>query len=134
MSYVRTEEIKKKQSNTMKRLNKRGLIDHNAASKKQRETLAKKRQLGGRLGRRSKEDGGSYFRGGEDRPCPVCGVAVYYTPKELRENKRKCCSQDCRYADPVWREMLKNIDRSYMQTEEYSKKQSKDETPAYRRY
>ena len=57
----------------------------------------------------------------EERSCLCCGAKFIVNPSE---NKRYC-SQSCG---------SKNIDKSYMQTEEYRNSLRKDTTPEYKRY
>lgn len=57
----------------------------------------------------------------EERLCLYCGSAFIVNPSD----SKRYCSQSCG---------SKNIDKSYMQTEEYRKSLRKETTPEYRRY
>ena len=67
---------------------------------------------------------------GDYVPCLHCGSLIWKTPK----TEKKYCSRICMYASPEYHEKLKNIDKSYMQTQEYSLAKSKPTTPTYKRY
>jgi hypothetical protein len=62
--------------------------------------------------------------------CFHCGIQIWVTPK----TPKIYCSRACQYSSDVYRNKLKNADKSYMKTPEYSASKSKDTTPAYRRY
>lgn len=49
-------------------------------------------------------------------------------------SNQKFCSRKCLHLDAEYKNKLKNVDRSYMQTEEYKKTLLKEDTPEYRRY
>ncbi len=134
MSYIRTDEIRKKQRKSIKKSYSSGEYDMEARVTSYKKTLEAKRELGESIGRKSKADGGVYKRSGIDLPCPVCGTLVYHRKKELDENKRKCCSRDCLYKNPERIEMLKNIDRSYMYEQDYIDKMSSTHTKEYMKY
>jgi len=57
----------------------------------------------------------------EERSCFCCGTKFIVNPSETK----RYCSQSC---------AGKNIDKSYMQTEEYRNSLRKDTTPEYKRY
>lgn len=69
--------------------------------------------------------------GGKSRPpkipkeCKTCGIEHF---------NLVYCSRECMYNDDDHLQKLRDIDRSYMQTEEYRKTLMKDETPEYKRY
>lgn len=65
------------------------------------------------------------------RPCDVCGKDMWVRPSETN---RKYCSRECMSVSEEQRNKMRSIDRSYMLTEEYRNKMSKDTTPAYKRY
>lgn len=71
-----------------------------------------------------------YQRNGKEVSCKTCNTVIYVTPA----SKKKYCSRECMYSDPDYIRMLKDIDRSYTQTEEFALKQSKPDTPAYKKY
>jgi len=58
--------------------------------------------------------------------CKICNVDLI-GPKTY-------CSRECLHKDPEYIEKLKNVDKSYMQTEVYSNACRKKETPEYVRY
>jgi len=80
-----------------------------------------------------------------DRQCIICDE-VFEIKNTAAANSKKCCSRACynHYFKTVvtqteeyrnkCSEMFKSIDRSYMQTEEYSISKRKEETPEYTRY
>lgn len=57
----------------------------------------------------------------EERNCLYCGSVFIVIPSDTK----RYCSQSCG---------SKNIDKSYMQTEDYRNKLRKETTPEYRRY
>ena len=59
------------------------------------------------------------------KPCLECG--------KLHNNKNYC-SKECMYNSEHYIDMLKNIDRSYMKTEDYSKTLRNPNTPEYKKY
>ena len=126
--YTRTEDIRKKQSETMKRVS--DTIDVEERVEKYRETIAHRRLAGKNIGRPK----GTGVKRGSIVQCPVCSKDVYLTPKEIKDKKRKCCSRECLALDPVYRNKLSNMDKSYMKTSEYSATKRKDTTPEYKRY
>lgn len=128
MTYQRTDDIKRKQSESMKKVHARQEYDWNDIKSKREATLKAKGIKPGR------KPGNGPLRKGEYKPCPVCTTPVYYKPKQLQENKRKCCSRACMHKDEVYRSKLKNADKSYMQTAEYRATKLKASTPEYRRY
>jgi 5-methylcytosine-specific restriction endonuclease McrA len=67
---------------------------------------------------------GDYFQ------CQHCGSSIWKTPK----SEQKYCSRVCMYASSEYHEKLKNVDKSYMQTQKYSLTKSKLTTPEYKRY
>jgi hypothetical protein len=126
MSYIRTEEIKQKQRETMLEVVKS--YDFEEIDKKRKETIAKS---GVKVGRRPGE---GPPKTGEHRSCPVCDIDVYYTKKEISLQKVKCCSRKCLSKYPPYLEKLSNMDKSYMKTEEYKNTKRNPELPTYRKY
>lgn len=59
------------------------------------------------------------------KACAVCGKETY---------NHKYCSRECMSVSEEQKNKMRSIDRSYMKTEEYIKRVSKDTTPAYKRY
>lgn len=128
MNYIRTDEIKSKQSAKMKEVHKNKPYDYVEIEKKRKESL---RKSGKKTGRRPGE---GRPRAGEYKPCPVCTTPVYHKQVHLKEGISKCCSRDCARVNPATIAKLKSIDRSYTQTEEFKDKHRKDSTPAYKKY
>ena len=64
--------------------------------------------------------------------CRACGGNV--SVASYRANTFKYCSRKCMYHSEEYINMLKNIDRSYMQTERYRETKRKIDTPEYRKY
>ena len=62
--------------------------------------------------------------------CLTCGIMFETVPSV----NSKYCSRECMHNNVEYIKMLKNIDRSYMQTSEYSNKLKKPNTPEYTRY
>lgn len=132
--YKRTEEIRKKQSESAKLNYEQGLIDIDGVREKRAATIERRRLRGERVGRPPASEGGVYSKSGEHKPCPVCSSPVYYTKGDISKSKRKCCSKACLAQDPVFRAKMKSVDKSYMQTEEYKSKKRKDSTLEFTRY
>jgi hypothetical protein len=81
-----------------------------------------RRTLGVNLGRGSKRGKPRPWQiKQEERSCLCCGTEFIVNPSDTK----KYCSQSCG---------SKNIDKSYMQTEEYRRSLRKDTTPEYKRY
>ena len=68
---------------------------------------------------------------GHHKKCKICENTFWVVPSRP---KSTYCSRSCQYADEEWLDMLRNIDRSYMNTEEYSKATSKSDMDEYKRY
>lgn len=118
-----SDETRKK----MREVHLSGSIDYAAREKKRVSTVKKNGSKQGRPpGPRPKR--------GIVKPCPVCGNLVYNHPKDLRENVVRHCSRKCLNLNPEHLSRLRNVDKSYMQTEEYRNTLRKDTTPAYKRY
>ena len=64
--------------------------------------------------------------------CKVCGKQTDVVP--YRVDTFKYCSRECMHRSEDYIAMLKNIDRSYMQTEQYRQTKRKPDTPEYRKY
>lgn len=62
--------------------------------------------------------------------CKVCGSPFMRRQKY----QRQYCSRKCQFACEDFRNMLKNVDKSYMQEEYYRDSLRKEDTPEYRRY
>ena len=79
-------------------------------------------KLGLKLGRGSKKGKPRPWQiKQEERSCLYCGVGFVVNPSDTK----RYCSQSCG---------SKNIDKSYMQTEEYRNTKRKETTPEYKRY
>lgn len=121
--YKRTDDIKNKQSETMRERSKQ--IDQVAKIAKWRESVK-----GSVVGRKP-------VREPENRICPNCGVE--FVVKTAREFKKVYCRKECYYESkkgivPVDPDIVKSIDRSYMRTEKYAAATRNPETPEYKRY
>jgi hypothetical protein len=128
MSYIRTDEIKKKQSVSMKKIHSENEYDWQSISEKRKLTLLSNNKKCGR------KPGSGREKTGQHLPCPTCGIDVYHQKKYLESGKRKYCSRDCMYQSDLYINKLKNVDRSYTQTEQYKSVFRKESTPAYKKY
>ena len=128
MAYVRTKEIKQKQSATMKQKHMNGGYDWYDIEQKRKQTHKEKGTKPGR------KPGNGPVKRGEYKPCPVCETPVYYKPKQIKDGKRKCCSRECLSKDSVYKQKLSNVDKSYLQTEEYRASRRNASTKEYRQY
>jgi len=122
-NYIRTSAIRKKQSKTMKRVIKS--YDWETIKKKRLQTIQKN---GSRIGRPKGTGKPKLPR--TERLCKTCKTVMMVTETQ----KIKYCSRKCMYEDPDYRLLLASIDRSYMQTEAYSKSRGIKDNPAFRRY
>jgi hypothetical protein len=111
MSYERTSEIRRKQSEKMREKIKD--YDWNSILEKRKRTITENNIKVGR----KKGDGPP--KTGIEKPCAVCG-SLFYVIKS-RQDVARCCSRVCLRKDPTYLEKLKNIDRSYMSTDKYAK-------------
>lgn len=66
-----------------------------------------------------------------EKKCKTCQTKFMVAPS--RKNAL-CCSRKCLFQCQEYRKKLKLIDKTYMQSEAYSKSKSKDTTPAYKKY
>tara|TARA_B110000093_G_C12929095_1_gene392652 strand:+ start:762 stop:1388 length:627 start_codon:yes stop_codon:yes gene_type:complete len=71
-----------------------------------------------------------WLKTGVDLSCKMCYNRIYVTPS----SGKKYCSRECMHSDPAYKQMLKDIDRSYTQTAEFALKQSKPDTASYKKY
>lgn len=62
--------------------------------------------------------------------CLHCGCEF----EDMVTRPRKFCSAACHHASDYMKEILRNVDRSYTQTEEFSRKQRNPNTPEYKIY
>jgi hypothetical protein len=69
-----------------------------------------------------------------DTTCLVCNTKFHYRSKNKRFCTKECYWVSKKGIAPVSSLILKNMNRDYMKTEEYSKAKSKEDVPAYRRY
>ena len=79
-----------------------------------------------------RKPGSGTTKKGRNIPCKTCGSDMWVIP--AAEGIKKYCSRKCQHADPEFIDILKNIDKSYMQTEEYKNSLRKETTPEYKRY
>ena len=124
MTYIRTDEIKQKQSKTMKEKTKH--YDWDNIIEKRKKTIQNNNIKVGR-------------RKGEGRPktrleksCAVCGTIMFVIPSRIE--KQKYCSKTCMHSDPIYISKLKNVDRSYMNTEVYALATRDPNRPKYKQY
>ena len=124
MSYIRTEDIKAKQRAKMIEISKG--YNHQEIDRKRKATI---KERGIKVGRPKGclQPTNHWFI-----KCKCCDNQLKVIPSNA--STRKYCSRSCQKRDPDYITMLKNIDRSYTQTPEFSRKQSKPDTPAYKRY
>ena len=93
MSYIRTKEIKEKQSKKMKEKVKE--YDWLSIIEKRNNTIKENNIKVGR----KKGDGPA--KRGTEKPCCFCKKLFYVTQKNL--NKRKYCSRECMHSDPEYK-------------------------------
>lgn len=124
MSYIRTEEIKEKQRQKMKK--KVQSYDWDAIIEKRKLTLEKN---GTRVGRKKGE---IREKNGENKRCVICSTVFYVIQSRL--DIAKYCSRQCMVKDPEYRAKLKNVDRSYMKEEAYAKATRDPNRPKYKQY
>lgn len=79
-----------------------------------------------------RKTGSGKKRTGKMISCVVCNKQVYV--RKYRQDTFKYCSTKCMGKCEERRDALSKIDKSYMQTEEYSISKRKTGTSAYRRY
>lgn len=128
-TYKRSDETKEKQSIAAKERWSKNSESYKEALKKRDMSNAGRKRTFQRF----------------DRECIVCGESFEIKTTAAAQSK-KCCSRSCynHYFKMVitqsedYRnqrsEISKGIDRSYMQTEEYSLSKRKEDTPEYMRY
>lgn len=127
--YTRTDKIRQKQREKMLQVHKSFTdVQKQERVRKQKET----QKVTGKKSGRKPGDGPP--KTGIFKPCPVCNAPVYYTKKYMNLDKIKCCSRKCLGMYPPYRENLSNIDKSYMQTEEYKNTKRNPNLPAYKKY
>jgi hypothetical protein len=115
--YERTEETKKKQSSSMKGKYLGRKLDEKWKSNLG-ESISKSKRIDPVL-----------------KVCPECNKQ--WTAFLYKERKSKYCCKECYYSSKKGIPLpidASNIDKSYMQTEEYRKTLMKDETPEYKKY
>lgn len=128
MTYIRTDKIKKKQSDSMRKKHSNTEYNWDEINKKRKQSYKTNGTKPGRNPGSGREKTGSWF------PCPECDTPVYHQKKMIENGIRKYCSRDCLMKSDVYRNKLKSVDRSYTQTEEYKDKFRKETTPEYRKY
>lgn len=69
-------------------------------------------------------------RNGSYKSCKVCGTQMY----TCATYDKKYCSRKCMYECNEYIQKLKEVDKSYMQTEEYKDKHRKLDTQEYKSY
>jgi|688.fasta_scaffold216471_3 hypothetical protein len=123
-TYKRTEEIKQKQREKM--LQKTQEYDWDSIVEKRNKTI-KENDI--KVGRK-KGDGPK--KKGWFKQCKCCENEFWVTPS--RSEKSFYCSRECMYSDPEYKNKLKNIDRSYMNTEDYAKCKGNPNPSKFKRY
>ena len=122
MNYIRTEEIRKKQSDKMRLVSQ--TMDYQEIVKKSKATLLKNGVRSGRKPAKTLE-----------KTCQQCKIA--FKVKDTKIGRAtKYCNNTC-YRESKKGKILPYLvckDRSYMKTKEYSIAKSKPDTPAYTRY
>lgn len=122
MSYIRTEEVRKKQSEKMKLVSK--TMDYQEIVKKVKATLLER---GVRSGRKPYPT--------IQKTCQHCNSV--YTVRDTKNGRnKKYCNAVC-YTESKKGKVVPYLlctDKTYMKTEAYSKAKSKPDTPAYKRY
>lgn len=127
--YVRTDEVKQKQRETMIRVSK------SFTEEKRRERVKKQQDTQKITGKKSgRKPGDGPPKTGIFKPCPVCSTPVYYTKKYIDIGSVKCCSRKCLFIYPPYKKKLSNMDKGYMQTEEYKNTKKNPNLPAYKKY
>jgi hypothetical protein len=122
MTYIRTEEIRKKQSEKMKQVSKN--MDYRKIVEKSKATLLEKGIKSGRKAYPTIE-----------KICQQCKINFIVKDTKNRRTA-KYCNPNC-YHESKKGKILPYLvcnDRSYMQTEAYSLAKSKLDTPEYTRY
>lgn len=69
-------------------------------------------------------------KNGNDVKCKICDKLFYKT----KSSESIYCCRSCMYSDTDFIEKLRNVDRSYMQTEEFRNKFRKENTEEWVRY
>lgn len=128
MTYVRTDEIKEKQRETMKRVHADKNFDWKEIEKKKKETLRRNGKRSGRKPGTGKVRTGKYF------PCPVCEISVYHKRYEINGGIRKFCSRSCMNRSESYRQKISVANKGKVRSEEYLNTRRKESTPEYTRY
>jgi hypothetical protein len=128
MVYIRTDDIKKKQSNSMKKRHMDCTYNWQEIVEKRKSTQAENGTKPGRKPGSGREKTGDMF------PCPTCQTPVYHQKSVIQSGKRKHCSRECLSKNPDYIQKLKQADKSYTQTEQYKNIFRKTSTPAYKKY
>jgi 5-methylcytosine-specific restriction endonuclease McrA len=122
-NYERTDIIKEKQRLKMKEKTKE--YNWEEIDKKKKETIKKNNSKVGR----KKGDGAP--KTGWYQPCVVCSKDFWITPSKSR---RRTCSRNCMYCDPVYKQKMSDVDRSYMKSENYKLATRDPDRPKYKKY
>lgn len=68
----------------------------------------------------NRKPGSGRKKTGHELPCLVCSKPVYHELSKIKQGFRKTCSRACARNSPQKISKLKAVDKSYMQTDEYS--------------
>lgn len=124
MAYKRTDAIKLKQSLKMKQVVK--TYDWDSIKEKRSKTIKENNSTIGRpKGITSKKTG--WFK-----KCKMCDSTFWVVPSS--DERRIYCSKACMSSDEVYIKKLRDVAKTYMQTEEYKSKKRDPNLPAYKRY
>jgi len=121
--YTRTPEIKHKQSLIMKEKVKS--YDWDQIDKKRKKTIEKNNsKVGRKKGEGAKKTG--WFQ-----PCVICSKDIWIIPSK---SDRRTCSRECMSCDPIYKEKLSKIDKSYMKSNTYKLATRDPNKPKYKKY
>lgn len=129
--YERTHEIKEKQSLKMKAVTRnKSDEEKQAAKEKQLKSIKARQERGDHFGRPPK---GPFVK----KTCPQCGNDM--SSAKANDLKKKFCGEMCYHASkkgrqPISSDILKSMDRSYMQTDAYRKSKQKAHTKEFVKY
>lgn len=121
--YKRTTEVREKQRQKMLVAVKSYDFDEITKKRKRAHVLN-----GTKSGRKKGCEGN---KTGWYQKCKICSNQLYVIPSA---KNRLYCSRACQRSDPDYRDKLKKIDRSYMQTEMYAQSRGIKDVPAFLRY
>lgn len=124
MAYIRTEEIKQKQSIKMRQATQS--YDWVLIKQKAKETIT---QNGSKIGRPKGIPG---KKTGWYKKCKMCNSDFWVVPSS--DHRRVYCSRTCMHSDKVYIDKLRSMNKSYMQSEEYKNTKRDPNLPSYKKY